>query len=122
MKTLVITLAALLILYLSYRTYRILTLTKGLEKIIAKGALVLDVRTETEYKTGHIKGSVNIPLSRLHEEPIPFDTSTVLITCCSHGLRSVKAMKVLKSRGFPHVYNGGAWNDLEKKIRNSTAK
>ncbi len=121
MKTLLIALAVLLVLYLSYRTYRILTLTNGLDKILAKGAVVLDVRTETEYKTGHIKGAVNIPLSHLHEGAVPFDTSTVIITCCSHGLRSVKAMKVLQSRGFRHVYNGGTWNDLEKIIEKNTA-
>lgn len=121
MKTLLITLAVLLVLYLSYRTYRILTLTNGLDKILAKGAVVLDVRTETEYKTGHIKDSVNIPLSHLHEGALPFDTGTVIITCCSHGLRSVKAMKVLQSRGFRNVYNGGTWNDLEKIIQKNTA-
>jgi len=34
---------------------------KGLGSEIAEGAIILDVRTEDEYNTGRIKGSINIP-------------------------------------------------------------
>lgn len=99
-----------------------MTLTHHLDKILNKNAVILDVRTVAEYNMGHIEGSVNIPLSKLHEGDIPFSNKTVIINCCSHGLRSVKAMKVLKSRGFPNVYNGGVWNDLEKLVKDSAAQ
>lgn len=122
MKTLLIILAALLVLYLGYRTYRIMTLAHNLDKLLNKNTVILDVRTAAEYKTGHIEGSVNIPLSRLHQGDIPLRNKAVIITCCSHGLRSVKAMRVLKSRGFTNVHNGGAWNDLQKTIWNSAAR
>ena len=122
MKAVLILLAAILVLYLGYRTYRIRTLTRDLDKIINKNTVILDVRTAAEYKTGHIEGSVNIPLGRLHQGDIPLSNKAVIITCCSHGLRSVKAMKVLKSRGFTNVHNGGVWNDLQKIIWNSAAR
>jgi rhodanese-related sulfurtransferase len=117
MKTVFIIAAILLAGYIAYRSYRIATLDKGLEKMIAKGAIILDVRTVREFEQGHIKGSVNIPLSHLHNGNIPLDTQSVIITCCSHGLRSVKAVSVLKERGYKHVHNGGAWSDLEKNLK-----
>lgn len=115
-KTIILVTSILAIIYASYKTYQIMSLDKGLDKKIAEGAVILDVRTETEYKMGHIEGSINIPLSRLHADNIPLDKSKIIITCCSHGLRSVKAVSLLKANGFTQVYNGGAWTDLQKCI------
>lgn len=117
MKAVFIIAGILLAGYIAYRSYRIATLDKDLDNMIAKGAIILDVRTVREFKQGHIKGSVNLPLSHLHSGSIPLDTQSVIITCCSHGLRSVKAVSVLKERGYNHVHNGGAWSDLEKQVK-----
>jgi rhodanese-related sulfurtransferase len=114
MKTIFIIAGIILVIYISYRTYRFATLDKGLEAKIANGATILDVRTEREYNMGHINGSVNISLGTIRERYKELDTGKTYITCCSHGLRSVKAEAILKERGFKHVYNGGAWTDLEK--------
>jgi rhodanese-related sulfurtransferase len=117
MKTVFIIAGILLTIYIAYRSYRITTLDKGLDAKISKGAVILDVRTVREFDQGHIKGSINIPLSHLHAGSIPLDTQAVIVTCCSHGLRSVKAVSVLKERGYKHVYNGGAWSDLNDLIK-----
>ena len=37
-----------------------------LKSIIAQGAMLVDVRNPDEYKSGHVKGSVNIPVSYTH--------------------------------------------------------
>ena len=103
-------------IYAAYRCYRLVNLDEGLGKMIRNGAVILDVRTESEYKTGHIKGTVNLPLSRLHADSLPLDRSNVYITVCSHGLRSVKAVGLLKEQGYK-AYNGGAWSDLENAIK-----
>ena len=116
MKTIYIIGGLVLLIYISYRTYRLLTLDNGLAEKIRNGAIILDVRTENEYKTGHIDGSVNISLGTIRERYIELDTSKTYITCCSHGLRSVKVETILKEKGFTKVYNGGAWIDLEKII------
>ncbi len=113
MKYLIIAGVSLLVIYLSYRTYRQAMLAEGLDEKIAKGAIILDVRTTGEYQTGHIKSSVNISLGTLRERYTELDSTKTYITTCSHGLRSVKAQSLLKERGFTHVYNGGAWSDLE---------
>ncbi|WP_300664061.1 rhodanese-like domain-containing protein [Fluviicola sp.] len=116
MKTLGIILGSCLLIYIVYRTYRFVNLDKGLAEKIKAGAVILDVRTKSEYQTGHIKGSVNIPLSRLHADSLPLDKTKTYITICSHGLRSVRAVSLLKEKGYKRVFNGGAMADLQSEI------
>lgn len=117
MKYLIITAISLLILYLSYKTYNYLMLSDGLASRIRNGAIILDVRTETEYSMGHIAGSINISLGTIRERYTELDPQKTYITTCSHGLRSVKVAQLLKERGFKQVYNGGAWSDLEQQLK-----
>ena len=84
---------------------------------IEQGAVILDVRTLDEFETGHIDGAINIPLSKLATEEIPMDKNAIIITVCSHGLRSVKAVERLKARGYNNVFNGGAWSDLASTLK-----
>ncbi|MBL1221085.1 rhodanese-like domain-containing protein [Chryseobacterium sp. L7] len=116
MKSILLLGAIVLAVYVIYRVYRYQTLDDGLDQLIRKGAVILDVRTENEYKTGHIEGSVNISLGTLRERYIELNPEKTYITVCSHGLRSVKAENILKDRGFKHVHNGGAWSDLQGVI------
>jgi rhodanese-related sulfurtransferase len=122
MKTIYIIGGIVLMIYVLYRTYRFATLDNGLAEKIEKGAIILDVRTENEYKMGHIDGSLNISLGTIRERYTELDTSKTYITCCSHGLRSVKVESILKERGFKNVFNGGAWSDLEKIINKQKSK
>ena len=116
MRSIIIIGVSLLAIYVGYRTYKFATLPQGLDKQLANGAIVLDVRTPSEYATGHIDGSINISLGTLRQRYVELNTDSIYITTCSHGLRSVKAETLLKERGFRKVYNGGAWADLQKVI------
>lgn len=116
MKIGIVIIVSIILIYLGYRTYRFAMISEGLDKKISEGAIILDVRTTHEYSTGHIEGSINISLGEIRERYLELDTSKTYITCCSHGLRSVKVESLLKERGFRHVYNGGAWTDLEKVV------
>lgn len=122
MKTILWILLSLLLVYLGYRTYRLVMLADGLDKKIADGAVILDVRTAQEYEMGHIEGSVNISLGSIRERYRELDPNKTYITTCSHGLRSVKVESLLKERGFKKVFNGGAWTDLEKMILSQKQK
>ncbi|EJL75913.1 rhodanese-like domain-containing protein [Chryseobacterium populi] len=117
MKNLLIVSGIILIIYCAYRVYKYQTLDNGLDQLITKGAVILDVRTEKEYETGHITGSVNISLGTIRDRYMELDPDKTYITVCSHGLRSVKAEQILKEKGFKHVYNGGAWSDLQKTLK-----
>ena len=111
-----VTLAVVILFFVFNRIYRYNTIDKGLGKKIAKGAIILDVRTVGEFRKGHIEGSINISLGTIRERYIELDSSKTYITYCSHGLRSVDVKNILKEKGFKKVFNGGAMSDLETTI------
>ena len=80
--------------------------------LIAGGAIIVDVRSAGEYVSGHVKGSLNIPLNSLPAHLAKLSKQSPLITCCASGMRSASAVTVLKNAGFTDVYNGGSWHSL----------
>lgn len=87
------------------------------QQLLSRGALIIDVRTKSEFASGHIKGSVNIPLDELPKKITELQKKQQpLITVCRSGNRSGIAKSMLKSANI-EVYNGGAWNSLEQKIK-----
>jgi len=86
-------------------------------QLVKQGAVILDVRTKGEFASGHIRGSVNIPVEQLSKNLQKFKRKDkAIITCCASGSRSGLAKSILKSNGFTEVYNGGAWGSLKNKI------
>ena len=71
----------------------------------AENARIIDVRTEREYRSGHVPGAENVPLDRIDS----FETSreAPLFVYCQSGARSSQAQHVLESRGFVDVTNLG---------------
>jgi len=87
------------------------------QQVLSRRALIIDVRTKGEFAGGHIKGSVNIPLDELPRKIAELQQKQqTLITVCRSSNRSGIAKKMLKSANI-EVYNGGAWNSLEQKIK-----
>lgn len=83
-----------------------------MEEIIKNGALIIDVRTEGEYKNGHIKGSLNIPLDKIEDAMSWLIKDVPTVVCCESGSRSSVAKQILEANGYVKVYNGGSWNNL----------
>lgn len=81
--------------------------------LIKSGAKVVDVRTPSEYRQGHVKGSLNIPLQTMSSHLNKLRKDDVIITCCASGMRSGAAKRLLKSHGFENVHNGGTWMSLQ---------
>ncbi len=86
-------------------------------QLMKDGAVIIDVRTKEEFRNGHIGGSINIPLQSLESNLSKIKKDKPVITCCASGMRSASAKSILKSEGFPEVYNGGGWNSLQYKIK-----
>ena len=86
-------------------------------QLVKDGAVILDVRTPGEYASGHIKGSINIPVDQLRTGMNKLkDKQKPIITCCASGMRSATAKSILKSAGYEQVYNGGGWYGLQGKL------
>lgn len=86
------------------------------KEMVKNGAQIIDVRTPVEYKSGHIKGSKNIPLQSLQQNLGKLNKNKPVITCCASGARSGAAKSVLENNGFADVHNGGGWMSLQSKI------
>jgi rhodanese-related sulfurtransferase len=84
--------------------------------LIKSGAKIIDVRTASEFSSGHLKGSINIPLQEIGNHLSKFKKDDPIITCCRSGMRSASARKLLMENGFQSVHNGGSWNALGEII------
>ena len=88
----------------------------ALKEIYANGAVVIDVRSVEEYKSGHFKDSVNIPLQNIAQKINWIKQKNMpVIAVCKSGARSGMAVSLLKNAGI-EVYNGGPWTSLQQKL------
>ncbi len=81
------------------------------------GAVLFDVRTEEEYREGHIDGSVNLPLDRITMiESIIKEKNTPLYVHCLSGGRSGQAASYLRRMGYSNVTNIGGISNYRGKV------
>jgi hydroxyacylglutathione hydrolase len=75
--------------------------------------LVLDVRTEREWRESRIEGSLNVPLSRLQEHLDALPRGRAIVVHCATGYRSSIAASLLRRHGFDEIADLvggiGAW-------------
>jgi len=94
-----------------------LTPKTNYKELLAQGAVIVDVRSAAEYKSGHITGAINIPLQTLPQRLTQLNKNKTVITCCASGIRSASAKSILQKHGFTEVYNGGGWYGLQNKCK-----
>lgn len=85
-------------------------------EMMSEEVIILDVRTNEEFLTGHIKNAILIPDYELEDkaaEVLPDLNQTILIYCRS-GRRSALAAKTLLKMGYTNVFDFGGietdWN------------
>ena len=67
---------------------------------VQAGALLLDVRLDSEFRRANLKGSINVPLSQLRKHAASLSTGSKVIVYCDTGRRSTAAAFLLSERGF----------------------
>ena len=75
--------------------------------------VILDVRTQAEYDSGHIPGAVLIPNTEIEvraAEELPRKDQLILVYCRS-GNRSKQAAEVLVRLGYTNIREFGGIND-----------
>ena len=72
-------------------------------RLIEEGAVVVDVREPAQWRAGHIRGSVNIPLADVlgRSDDLP---DGPIVTVCRSGPRSARAAELLAPHGH-QTYN-----------------
>jgi len=81
------------------------------------GAVLLDVRTPGEYRSGHIPGSKNIPLQTIDRMgAVAENKDTALYVYCQSGARSRQAAGLLRQMGYTNVNNIGGIAAYEGKV------
>ncbi len=90
--------------------------TNDIKEYLKKDAIVLDVRTEMEWKEGHVEGAQHIVLNLI---PLKIDEikswNKSIIAVCKSGGRSGQATQFLKQNGVD-VINGGPWQNVAQHL------
>ena len=87
--------------------------------------VIVDVRKEVEYADGHVKSSLNLPLSEMNDPGTLADIedSHNLYVHCAGGYRSIIAISLLKKEGIHNVRNiVGGWAALKEESKIETEK
>lgn len=100
----------------SDHTYRQITQDEAKELMQAdNGSVIVDVRRQDEYDSGHIPGALLIPnesISTDRPEALP-DLNQIILIYCRSGRRSKEAAQKLADMGYTNIYEFGGiidWN------------
>lgn len=85
-----------------------------LKDYMANGAIIVDVRSAPEFKSGHIKGAKNMPLPGLGSKVNELKKlKGPVVFCCASGMRSGQATAMMKGQGVDCI-NGGSWRSVAR--------
>lgn len=84
--------------------------------MLHKKAIILDVRTLSEFNSGHVAGSIHIPLDRIQKDLAKIRKyGKPVVTCCATGRRSGIAADILNRNGIESI-NGGSWSTVKRAL------
>lgn len=84
--------------------------------VLAADPIIIDVRSEAEFTSGHIAGALHMPHNNIGNliESAVSDKNTDIVLYCARGGRAGKALKTLTDMGYTSVTNGGGIGDMMK--------
>jgi rhodanese-related sulfurtransferase len=83
---------------------------ENLKQLIENGDIphvLVDVRTEGEYRRGYIPTAENIPVHVIEQNPPEVSKDTLVVLYCRSGSRSSRAQRILEDLGYKQVINFG---------------
>lgn len=77
------------------------------QKLLAerKKVIIADVRDETSYRKGHIKGATHLTMQKLQDFCNKSNKSHPILVYCYHGISSQSVAQLLVEQGFTEVYS-----------------
>lgn len=94
-------------------SYQQITQEEAKEMMDTQEVIVLDVREQDEYDSGHIPGAVLLPVGTITEDTaaaVIDDLDAVVLVYCRSGNRSKTASQALADLGYTNVYEFGGIN------------
>jgi phage shock protein E len=90
------------------------TAASEVTSVIDDGAVVVDVRTPSEFAAGHVADALNIDVgSEDFEAKVDaLDKGRTYVVYCRTGSRAGRAIEAMAELGFTDLVNGGAFDDL----------
>ena len=95
-------------------SYQQITQETAKEMMDTQEVIILDVREQHEYDSGHIPGAVLLPVGTITEDTaaaVIDNLDTVVLVYCRSGNRSKTASQALADLGYTNVYEFGGIND-----------
>ncbi len=85
-------------------------------ELASEARLVVDVRTESEWKLGHLESAVHIPLQEIDQKIKLFASSKEqkILLYCGGGRRAGEAEKILKKLGYTNAVNTGGMLEVSE--------
>ena len=81
---------------------------------VEKGAKFYDVRSEDEFNAGNFGITESYPIAELEAGILPdLPKDTKIYVHCLKGIRSAKAVEILREAGFSQVYDLGGLEQVE---------
>lgn len=98
-----------------------LTPAQAIQHINRNNAVVVDIRNQDAFKTGHIVGAVCIPLNELTEKSKKIEKfkNRPIVLVCATGLESPKAAAILrKDNDQIYILGGGirGWREADMPL------
>lgn len=88
-------------------------------EMLDDGAVLVDVRTSSEWNAGHAPVARHVPLDTLDRRASSLNRETPIVTICKSGMRSAQAARMLAAQGHTVAsVRGGmfAWQRSGEKV------
>ena len=84
-------------------------------ELVQTGAILLDVRSQSEYDEDHLDGAINLEYTELESKfnNLGYTKETKIVVYCRSGKRSSIAAETLKNMGYLYVYDLGSINNCK---------
>ena len=100
-------------------SYQQITQEIAKEMMDTQEVVILDVREQHEYDSGHIPEAVLLPVGTITEDTaasVIDDLDTTVLVYCRSGNRSKTASQALVDLGYTNVYEFGGINDWPYEV------
>ena len=100
-------------------SYQQITQEAAKEMMDTQEVVILDVREQHEYDSGHIPGAVLLPVGTITKDTaaaVIDESDAVVLVYCRSGNRSKTASQALADLGYTNVYEFGGINDWPYEV------